>query len=88
VLDEKGRLAGIITDGDLRRLLKKKTSLEVMVARDIMTHNPKTVHAGTLASQVLEMMEDLNIMQMIVVDAEHRPIGMAHLHDLLKAGVA
>jgi arabinose-5-phosphate isomerase len=88
VLDHAGQFIGIITDGDLRRLLKKKTSLDVMVARDIMTRNPKTVHAGTLASQVLEMMEDLNIMQMIVVDAEHRPIGMAHLHDLLKAGVA
>jgi len=88
VLDEAGRLAGIITDGDLRRLLKKKASLEDAIARDMMTRNPKTVHSGTLASQVLEVMEDLNIMQMIVIDAEHRPVGMAHLHDLLKAGVA
>ena len=88
VLDGKSQLTGIITDGDLRRLLTKRTPLASISARDMMTRNPKTVHTGTLASQVLEMMEDLNIMQMIVVDAEHRPVGMAHLHDLLKAGVA
>lgn len=88
VLDDAGQLSGIITDGDLRRLLKNRTSLNGVMARDIMTRAPKTVHTGTLASQVLEVMEDLNIMQMIVVDAEHRPVGMAHLHDLLKAGVA
>jgi len=88
VLDENGQLTGIITDGDLRRLLTKRTPLTGISARDMMTRNPKAVHTGTLASQVLEMMEDLNIMQMIVVDIEHRPVGMAHLHDLLKAGVA
>jgi len=88
VLNENGQLTGIITDGDLRRLLTKRTPLAGISARDMMTRNPKAVHTGTLASQVLEMMEDLNIMQMIVVDAEHRPVGMAHLHDLLKAGVA
>ncbi len=88
VLDGKGQLTGIITDGDLRRLLTKRTPLAGINARDMMTRNPKTVHIGTLASQVLEMMEDLSIMQMIVVDTEHRPVGMAHLHDLLKAGVA
>lgn len=88
VLDGEGQLIGIITDGDLRRLLTKRTPLAGISARDMMTRNPKTVHTDTLASQVLEMMEDLSIMQMIVVDAEHRPVGMAHLHDLLKAGVA
>ena len=88
VLDIAGQLLGIITDGDLRRLLKNRTALDGVIARDIMTRNPKTVHTGTLAAQVLEVMEDLNIMQMIVVNAEHRPVGMVHLHDLLKAGVA
>ena len=88
VLDVGGRLVGIITDGDLRRLLKNRTALDGIMARDIMTRTPRTVHLGTLASQVLEMMEDLNIMQIIAVDADHRPVGMAHLHDLLKAGVA
>jgi arabinose-5-phosphate isomerase len=82
-----GTLAGIITDGDLRRLLKNRRSIDGLVARDMMTLAPKTVHLGTLAAQVLEIMEEHNIMQMIIVDAEHRPQGMMHLHDLLKAGI-
>jgi arabinose-5-phosphate isomerase len=87
VLSADGKLAGIITDGDLRRLLKDRRSLDGLVARDIMTRAPKTVHLGTLAAQVLEIMEEHDIMQMVIVDAEHRPQGMVHLHDLLKAGI-
>lgn len=87
VLFEDGKLAGIITDGDLRRLLKDHRSIDGLVARDIMTREPKTVHLGTLAAQVLEIMEEHDIMQMVIVDAEHRPQGMVHLHDLLKAGI-
>jgi arabinose-5-phosphate isomerase len=87
VLSADGRLAGIITDGDLRRLLKDRRFRDGLVARDIMTRAPKTVHLGTLAAQVLEIMEEHDIMQMVVVDAEHRPQGMVHLHDLLKAGL-
>ena len=87
VLAADGKLAGIITDGDLRRLLKNRHSIDGWVARDIMTHNPKTVHLETMAAQVLEIMEEHDIMQMVIVDAEHRPKGMVHLHDLLKAGV-
>ncbi|MDZ7292050.1 MAG: KpsF/GutQ family sugar-phosphate isomerase [candidate division KSB1 bacterium] len=87
VISQDGRLAGIITDGDLRRLLKDRRSIDGLAACDIMTRNPKTVHLGALAVQVLEIMEEYNIMQMVIVDAEHRPMGMVHLHDLLKAGI-
>jgi arabinose-5-phosphate isomerase len=87
VLAADGKLAGIITDGDLRRLLTNRRAIDGLVARDIMTREPKTVHLGTLASQVLEIMEEHDIMQMVIVDAEHRPKGMAHLHDFLKAGI-
>ncbi len=87
VLSSDGKLAGIITDGDLRRLLKDHRSIDGLVARDIMTREPKTVHLGTLAAQALEIMEEHDIMQMVIVDAEHRPQGMVHLHDLLKAGI-
>jgi len=86
VLAVDGKLAGIITDGDLRRLLKNRRSLDDLAA-NIMTREPKTVHLGTLAAQVLEIMEEHDIMQMVIVDAEHRPKGMVHLHDLLKAGI-
>ena len=87
VVAAEGRLVGIITDGDLRRLLKDRRVIDGLVAKDIMTRAPKTVHLGTLAIQVLEIMEEHNIMQMVIVDAEHRPQGMVHLHDLLKAGI-
>jgi arabinose-5-phosphate isomerase len=87
VLAADGKLAGIITDGDLRRLLKNRRAIDGLVARDLMTRAPKTVHIGTLAIQVLEIMEEHDIMQMVIVDAEHRPKGMVHLHDLLKAGI-
>jgi arabinose-5-phosphate isomerase len=87
VIARDGKLSGIITDGDLRRLLKDRRSLDGLVACDIMTREPKTVHLGTLAAQALEIMEEHDIMQMVIVDAEHRPKGMVHLHDLLKAGI-
>jgi len=87
VVSADGQLTGIITDGDLRRLLKNRRSIDGLAARDMMTRNPKTVHLGTLAAQVLEIMEEHNIMQMVIVDADHRPAGMVHLHDLLKAGI-
>jgi arabinose-5-phosphate isomerase len=87
VLAADGKLAGIITDGDLRRLLKNRRSLDDLTAANIMTREPKTVHLGTLAAQVLEIMEEHDIMQMVIVDVEHRPKGMVHLHDLLKAGI-
>jgi len=87
VLSADGKLAGIITDGDLRRLLKNRHSIDGSLAHDIMTRNPKTVHIETMAAQVLEIMEEHDIMQMVIVDAEHRPKGMVHLHDLLKTGI-
>jgi arabinose-5-phosphate isomerase len=87
VISHEGKLVGIITDGDLRRLLKRRHAMDGLVARDMMTRAPKTVHLGTLAAHVLEIMEEHNIMQMVIVDAEHRPVGMIHLHDLLKAGI-
>lgn len=87
VVAADGKLAGIITDGDLRRLLKNRQAIEGLTAREIMTRHPKTVHVETMAAQVLEIMEEHDILQMVIVDAEHRPQGMVHLHDLLKAGI-
>lgn len=88
VLRADGSLAGIITDGDLRRLLSGSRDLQSASAREIMSPHPKTVAIGTLAVRALEILEAHNIMQIIVVDGEARPVGMVHLHDLLKAGVA
>jgi arabinose-5-phosphate isomerase len=87
VVDDSGRLVGIITDGDLRRLLQRTTDISKLTALNVASKNPKTIRKDTLAAIALEEMEDFKITQLIVVDGEHRPIGMLHLHDLVKAGL-
>jgi len=87
VLDGEGRLAGIITDGDLRRILEKTTDLTGYTAAMAMTKNPKTISVDQLAVAALRVMEAHNITQLVVVDGAHRPVGVVHLHDLVKAGI-
>lgn len=87
VVDDSGRLLGIITDGDLRRLLQRTTDIRSLTALNVASKNPKTIRKDSLAAIALEEMEDFKITQLIVVDGEHRPIGMLHLHDLVKAGL-
>ncbi len=88
VVDFDGRLCGIITDGDLRRLLQKDIEFSQLVVDDVMTRNPKFVKQNTLAVAALEVMENFNISQLIIVDELHKPVGMVHLHDLVKAGLS
>ncbi|MBP1679179.1 MAG: KpsF/GutQ, partial [Bacteroidetes bacterium] len=88
VLDERGDLEGIITDGDLRRLLQRTTDLSGLTARAVMTKNPKWAKAGTLAVTVLREMEGFKITQMVIKDEEARPVGVIHLHELVNAGFA
>ena len=87
VVDGSGKLCGIVTDGDLRRLLQRARHVTNMTAADAMTKNPKTFRKGLLAATALEEMESYNITQLIVVDEAQRPVGMLHLHDLVKAGL-
>lgn len=87
VISSEGRLEGIITDGDLRRLLQNATDIRGLTAGSIMTRNPKTARQGTLAVVVLQEMESHKITQVIVVDPGHRVVGVVHLHDLVKAGL-
>ncbi len=88
VVNEDGSLAGIITDGDLRRLLQKTTDVGSFTAEQIMIKNPHTITAGILAAVALQEMEQYNITQLVVVDEQHRPVGVIHLHDLVKAGLS
>ncbi|MGC8595001.1 MAG: KpsF/GutQ family sugar-phosphate isomerase [Candidatus Kryptoniota bacterium] len=88
VVNQEGILTGIITDGDLRRYLQKNLDLRLATAGDMMTHNPKTVSKDILAVVALEEMEQFNITQLVVIDSSRRPIGMIHLHDLVKAGLS
>lgn len=87
VINKDGILSGIITDGDLRRLLQRTSDISQVTAERAMTRNPKTIRKEILAAVALEEMEKYSITQLIVVDAEHRPIGMLHLHELVKAGI-
>lgn len=82
-----GTLAGIITDGDLRRLLQKTSDVSGLTAEQVMTKDPKTIRAGMLASAALQEMEAHSITQLIIVDDRKRPVGVVHLHDLVRAGL-
>jgi arabinose-5-phosphate isomerase len=87
VVNDAGGLEGIITDGDLRRLLQKTTDVSGLTAGDAMTKHPKSVKKGTLAATVLQEMESYNITQIIVLDGDKTVYGLVHLHDLVKAGL-
>lgn len=89
VVDGEGRLAGIITDGDLRRALQKFGDFSTLPARRVMTTTPKKVAADALASRAAHLMEQHLVSVLLVYEgpAEDRIIGVIHLHDLLKAGI-
>ncbi len=82
---DNGRLLGIITDGDLRRMMEKGDFTAVK-ASDIMSRSPKTIDRSALAVEALELMKDNNISQLIVTDHEQYE-GMIHLHDLIREGI-
>ncbi|MCM8757395.1 MAG: CBS domain-containing protein, partial [Candidatus Omnitrophica bacterium] len=84
VVNNKQQLVGIITDGDVRRLLLRHgENLSCLQVKDIMTKNPKTIEADKLAAQALSVMEKLEITCLVIVDKKNRPKGIVHLHDLL-----
>jgi len=87
VVDDGGKLLGVITDGDLRRLLERTTDLSGLVAREMMTENPKSVKPGQLASLALQKMESHKITCLPVTDKEDKPVGIVHLHDLVNLGL-
>ncbi len=88
VVDQHGELAGIFTDGDLRRTLDQHRDLHSTRMAEVMTVNCKTVTPDMLAAEALRIMEDNNITGLVVIDAQRHPIGIVHLHDLIKAGLA
>jgi arabinose-5-phosphate isomerase len=86
VVTESGDLLGVITDGDLRRMLEKNSSLNEVQAQQIMTHHPKTIEADALAIDAMELMRKNNISQLLVVQRKQY-LGIIHLHDLIKEGL-
>src|SRR5258707_3467678 len=85
IVDLSGQIVGIVTDGDLRRHMRP--DLTTALVDEIMTKNPKTVGRDTLAGEALELLNSSKITTLIVTDA-NKPVGIIHLHDLLRAGVA
>ncbi|MBX7107615.1 MAG: KpsF/GutQ family sugar-phosphate isomerase [Chitinophagales bacterium] len=86
VVDKQGRITGIITDGDLRRMMEKKTLPEALTAKRIMGRRPLTVQKEELAINALELMRSHKITQVIVKD-KNQYLGMVHVHDLLREGL-
>jgi len=82
VADANGKLAGVISDGDLRRLLQRSADPLHMKAGDCMTRNPKTITAEQAATSALAKMEELKITSLVVVDSDNNIIGVIHIHDL------
>ena len=83
---ENGKVIGIITDGDIRRMLNEQDSITGLTAKDIMTKNPKYVKATDMVVDALNILEDNSITQLVVLDGEDYK-GILHLHDILKEGI-
>ena len=87
VVNNNNKILGIITDGDIRRMLSKSPKIEDLKAKDIMSTSPKTIAVDQMAINALEVLEKNNISQILVSDSENNYLGVVHLHDLLKEGI-
>lgn len=87
VVDGTGQLTGIITDGDLRRLVERTDKIFALTAGEAMTPRPKTIFGGALAAEALNVMEQHSITSLVITDRGNKPVGIVHLHDLLKSGI-
>jgi arabinose-5-phosphate isomerase len=81
------KVIGIITDGDIRRMLSRTTKIDDFVAKDIMGKNPKTIHKDAMAIEALDALENNSITQILAVDDDNNYAGVVHLHDIIKEGI-
>lgn len=88
LIDKTGKMTGVLTDGDIRRTLIKYSNIQNLKAVDVMTANPKTILPNELAAKALNLMEKYSITALAITDENKRPVGVLHIHDLLRAGVA
>ena len=84
---ENDKIIGIITDGDIRRMLSKSTKIDAFIASDIMGNKAKTIHRDAMAIEALDILENNSISQLLVVDDNNNYAGVVHLHDLIKEGI-
>ncbi|CAL2080181.1 KpsF/GutQ family sugar-phosphate isomerase [Tenacibaculum sp. 190524A02b] len=87
VVDNNNTIIGIITDGDIRRMLSKTTEINKLTALDIMTKSPKSINVDAMAIDALETLENNSITQILVTDTKNNYVGVVHLHDLIKEGI-
>ncbi len=87
VVDDTNRIIGIITDGDIRRMLQETTKLDNLTAESIMSKNPKSMQINAMAIEALEILEGNNISQILITDEADKYAGVVHLHDLIKEGI-
>ncbi|MBC6907299.1 KpsF/GutQ family sugar-phosphate isomerase [Saccharophagus sp. K07] len=87
VVGEDGTLLGVFTDGDLRRAVDKGHDIRQVTIENIMTRKPTTVHQDALAAEALTIMENRKITALVVIDEHNHPVGVIHMHDLLRAGL-
>ncbi len=87
VVDNNGKVTGIVTDGDVRRMLERTSDVNNIKATDITTHNPKTIQPELLAAQAFEMLKQFDINQLIIADSNGIYLGIIHLHDLIREGI-
>ena len=88
IVNEEGKLTGVLTDGDIRRTLIKYPNIRPLLAKDVMSANPKYISKSDYGASALNLMEKYSITALAVLDEDGKPIGTIHIHDLLKAGVA
>jgi len=83
----QGELIGVFTDGDVRRAFDKNANVHQTLISEVMTKKPRVIPPETLAAEALQIMESLKITSLIVTNAENKPVGVIHMHDVLRAGV-
>ena len=88
VVDSDRKLSGVLTDGDIRRTVIKYHDISNLRIKDVMTSNPKRITSDAYAASALNLMEKFSITALAVVDENNIPVGVIHVHDLLRAGVA
>lgn len=88
VVDSDRKLSGVLTDGDIRRTVIKYHDISKLRIKDVMTSNPKRITSDAYAASALNLMEKFSITALAVVDENNVPVGVIHVHDLLRAGVA
>lgn len=87
VTNKNGQLLGVFTDGDVRRTILQNCDVDSTLINKVMSTNCKTIHLGMLAAEALSIMQNHAITSLVVVNDDHQPLGVIHMHDLLKAGV-